>query len=177
VGLLLPSKVPHSRTQTDQSALVYQTAQSLQEAQYDLEQADSSSFTLSNQLVYLASMILLIIGLDVQHPPIPGFSKSEWIGRCGGRMAILQQNNMAALRADGTSDANSTFIFAQHIFGALYILDRFNAISSSRDLILQQDCSEYLLQYGLTVGIDSEAYQLCRELIRSHPSQIVTNCT
>ena len=80
-------------------------------------------------------------------------------------MNYLQHNDMVAIRADGPSEANRSFAFAQHLFGGLFLLDRFGAMGGSRGVILPQDCSEMLLQYGLTIGVDSEAYQLCRKCI------------
>lgn len=122
----------------------------------------SSTRTMSNNLTYIQTLILMALESDNHGPSAMrgqlGPPRAEWIGRAVGA-ATHWKLNFLIPRESGDSDSDDKL--GRRVFWVIFILDRWHASSTSGMLQLQESSTQLVPEDMLILG--DSTYHLIRE--------------
>ncbi|KAF2760284.1 hypothetical protein EJ05DRAFT_508838 [Pseudovirgaria hyperparasitica] len=136
-----------TQPQYDPQEMISRTSHFLDAAQYECDNADPT-FALSNHVMYLVSLVMMIIQADQRHSPLGLSRPGELIGRAVGRANSLSLEDDTKLIEGGTRLLN----FGRRVYGALFVLDRYHALSFSANLTMPLYLQPFINTHDRIVG-------------------------
>lgn len=137
---------------------------------------DTSSRTMSANLIYIQTLILMALESDHHGPATMrgqiGPPRAEWLGRAVGMAMHLKLNALYPKDRFGEGDPDADEKLGRRVWWILFILDRWHASSTAQLLQLPENSASLLLEDVILLG--ESTYHLARlSYILGHLSAIL----